>query len=175
MQLYSTFLLVAILCTIHTCVYSYLIGTGKADITGPVAEIHLFGYAEMDQIANGILQRCYARAYIVVDDASMPDESNSDHSTGNRIVFVNVDLQSMSLTVKARVVQRLQLMFGPDMYSMQNVMISSTHTHSNTGGYLEHCKWNRLKWGGKKIPLSGFENDFYLIRLSFRCLHFLFL
>ncbi|KAI8341054.1 Neutral/alkaline nonlysosomal ceramidase [Chlamydoabsidia padenii] len=143
MQLYSPLLLTIICICVHS-VSTFLIGTGKADITGPVAEIHLFGYAEMNQIANGILQRCYARAFIVADDPG----NGTSHQ---RIVFVNVDLQSMSLSVKARVIQRLQFIFGPDLYSMQNVMISSTHTHSNTGGYLEHFLY--------ELPVKGWLEE----------------
>ncbi|KAI9311080.1 Neutral/alkaline nonlysosomal ceramidase [Dichotomocladium elegans] len=105
----------------------YELGVAKADITGPVAEIMFMGYAEWHQVGSGLLQRIYARAYIV-----------NDLESHKRIVFVNTDTQSMGDIVKKRVVERLQSLYGPYMYTFDNVMLSSTHTHSSMGGYLQY-------------------------------------
>ncbi|KAG0180502.1 hypothetical protein DFQ29_000591 [Apophysomyces sp. BC1021] len=103
---------------------AYQIGTGIADITGPVTDILFMGYANISQTGEGLLQRLYSRAFIVAD--------------GNqRIVFVNTDTQSMGDIVKQRVIAGLQNRFG-DLYTAQNVMLSSTHSHSGMGGYLQY-------------------------------------
>ena len=111
-------------------VYHYQIGTGKGDITGPVSQVTFMGYAEWSQVGQGLLQRIYARAFIIQDD----------ESTQKRVVFVNTDTQSMGDIVKKRVVQQLQAMYGPTLYTADNVMLSSTHTHSSMGGYLQYSK-----------------------------------
>jgi neutral ceramidase len=41
-----------------------LVGTGISDITGPIAEVVMMGYAESDQKAAGLHTRLYARAFI---------------------------------------------------------------------------------------------------------------
>lgn len=110
--------------------YHYRIGTGKGDMTGPVSEVTFMGYAEWSQVGQGLLQRIYARAFIIHDD----------ESTKKRVVFVNTDTQSMGDIVKKRVVQQLQAMYGPTLYTADNVMLSSTHTHSSMGGYLQYSK-----------------------------------
>ncbi|KAI8067907.1 Neutral/alkaline nonlysosomal ceramidase [Gongronella butleri] len=165
-------------------VRGYGIGVGKADITGPVAEVHLFGYAEWAQLGQGILQREYARAFIVAadDEPAQKGVNDTDSSpsaplfpssavaadqhaqspvmkpnqtqpraSDNRIVFVNLDLQSVGHLLKDRVIQRLQAIYGPDLYTHANVMISSTHTHSAIGGYLEHTLY--------EIPVKGWLEE----------------
>lgn len=108
-------------------VCSYRIGTGIADITGPVAQVMLMGYAEMGQTGQGILQRLWARAFIVQDG-------------DDRIVFVNTDTQSMGDILKKRVVEALKAKYGL-LYTEKNIMISSTHSHSGMGGYLQYSKY----------------------------------
>lgn len=124
MKKYIT-LIILYLCISFT--YGYRIGTGISDITGPVTQIMMMGYAKSGQTGQGILQRLWARAFIVQDE-------------DKRIVFVNTDTQSMSDIVKKRVVEQLQLRYGNDLYTEKNVMISSTHSHSGMGGYLQYSK-----------------------------------
>ncbi|KAL0138811.1 Neutral/alkaline nonlysosomal ceramidase [Mucor lusitanicus] len=100
-------------------VCSYRIGTGISDITGPVAQVMLMGYAEMGQTGQGILQRLWARSFIVQDG-------------NDRIVFVNTDTQSMGDIIKKRVVDALKVKYGP-LYTEQ-----ITHSHSGMGGYLQY-------------------------------------
>lgn len=104
---------------------SFKVGVGIGDITGPAAEIMMMGYAELGQTDKGILQRIFARAFIVATDT-------------DRVVFVNTDTQSMGDIVKKRVVKKLQELYGNKVYTEQNVMLSSTHSHSSMGGYLQH-------------------------------------
>ncbi|CAO3643582.1 unnamed protein product [Cunninghamella echinulata] len=122
-------------------VKGYRIGSGKGDITASVVEHCLFGYADFNQIGQGILQRVYARAYIIVDD----------EYDNKRMVFVNTDTQSSSDIIKYLVVKKLKAIYGPDLYTIQNLMIASTHTHSNVGGYLSYTLY--------EIPAKGFIEE----------------
>ncbi|RCH86757.1 hypothetical protein CU098_009647, partial [Rhizopus stolonifer] len=114
-------------------VSSYNIGTGISDITGPITQIMLMGYAKKGQTGQGILQRLWSRAFIV------------EHN-GTRLVFVNTDTQSVDSIIKRRVVQKLQATFG-NIYTEQNVMLSSTHSHSGMGGYLQHTLYEISVFG----------------------------
>lgn len=57
----------------------YLLGLGIADITGPVVETNMMGYASLAQTDTGLHMRQRSRAFIVADAASPT----------NRVVFVN--------------------------------------------------------------------------------------
>ncbi len=48
----------------------YLVGIGKGDITGPVAEINPMGYSMPDQIAMGLHTRLYARTFIFAEPSN---------------------------------------------------------------------------------------------------------
>ena len=43
----------------------YLIGVGKADITGPAAQTEAMGYGKTAQVLNGIHTRLWARAFLM--------------------------------------------------------------------------------------------------------------
>ncbi|KAA8571727.1 hypothetical protein EYC84_001706 [Monilinia fructicola] len=62
----------------------YLLGVGKADITGPVVEINMMGYADPKQVGSGLRQRLYSRAFIV-GDIERPED---------RFVYLVLDIQS---------------------------------------------------------------------------------
>ncbi len=59
----------------------YLVGCGRADMTGAIAGQGMMGYSDTEQVTQGLRQRCWARAYVIVDA-----------STGERVVFVNADI-----------------------------------------------------------------------------------
>eukprot|EP01047_Picozoa_sp_COSAG01_P126807 COSAG01_NODE_55994_length_321_cov_0.981982_1_plen_76_part_01 len=40
----------------------FLVGLGKADMTGPIVEVNQMGYAQPSQLAAGIHTRLFARA-----------------------------------------------------------------------------------------------------------------
>lgn len=48
----------------------FLLGIGKADVTGPAADVNMMGYALLEQTAKGLHNRQWARAYLVADSAS---------------------------------------------------------------------------------------------------------
>ncbi|CAO3612620.1 unnamed protein product [Cunninghamella blakesleeana] len=138
-RIYYTIILPFVL--LSNTINGYLIGSGRGDITASVVEHCLFGYADFNQIGQGVLQRVYARAYIIVD------EEDND----KRVVYVNLDTQSSSDIVKDLVVNKLKTIYGPNLYTLQNVMIASTHTHSNVGGYLDYTLY--------EIPVKGFIKE----------------
>uniref|UniRef100_H2YVZ6 Neutral ceramidase n=1 Tax=Ciona savignyi TaxID=51511 RepID=H2YVZ6_CIOSA len=43
----------------------YMVGVGRADITGPAADVNMMGYANPNQISGGLHMRQYSRAFLV--------------------------------------------------------------------------------------------------------------
>ncbi|XP_047194395.1 neutral ceramidase [Hippoglossus stenolepis] len=103
--------------------HSYLIGVGRADCTGPPAEVPLMGYANPQQSAAGIHTRLYSRAFIIDDGR-------------RRVVFVTAEVGMISQRLRLEVLSALQVKFG-DVYRQENVVLSGTHTHSGPGGYFQ--------------------------------------
>ncbi|WP_405138328.1 neutral/alkaline ceramidase [Nocardia sp. NBC_01388] len=100
----------------------YLVGCGIADMTGAPAGQGMMGYSELDQITTGLLTRCYARAYIIVDQ-----------TTGGRVAFVNTDNACLFQSVHLAVMTELAKRFG-DTYTERNVNLNATHNHNSCGG-----------------------------------------
>ncbi|KAM6105784.1 LOW QUALITY PROTEIN: neutral ceramidase [Pterocles gutturalis] len=105
---------------------NYLVGVGRADCTGPVAEIPLMGYANPDQVGGGLLTRLYSRAFIVAE----PDDSK-------RVVFVSADIGMVSQRLRLEVLEKLKSKYG-ELYRQDNIILSGTHTHSGPGGYFQY-------------------------------------
>nr|XP_003229437.2 PREDICTED: neutral ceramidase [Anolis carolinensis] len=105
----------------------YLIGVGRGDCTGPVAEVPFMGYASMDQSGAGMISRQYCRAFIFAD----PNNSTQ------RVVFVTAEIGMISQRVRLAVMQQLKNRYG-DLYGPDNVVLSGTHTHSGPGGYFQY-------------------------------------
>lgn len=101
----------------------YMVGAGKADITGAAAETGMFGYAD-GQVVEGINDRLYSHAFIIGEDSS----------DAERIVYVSADMGAMFTAVKLEVIKRLQAKYG-DTYNDDNVMLTATHTHVGNAGY----------------------------------------
>jgi len=109
----------------------YLIGTGIYDVTGPAAELGMMGMASVEQKTEGIQSRLFARAFIVCDQTS-----------NKRIVILSADIWSCTQAIKMEVVKRLKIIYGNDLYSIENVLLSGTHTHSGPGGYSHYALYN---------------------------------
>ncbi|KAL6265618.1 hypothetical protein P5V15_002412 [Pogonomyrmex californicus] len=105
-----------------TALASYSIGVGRADSTGPAADIVFMGYAKLDQTGKGLHLRTFSRAFIIDDGLQ-------------RFVFVSVDSAMIGNDIRQEVLRKLKTRFG-DMYTERNVMISGTHTHSAPGGFM---------------------------------------
>ena len=107
----------------------YLIGVGKADITGPVVEINFMGYADPAQTGTGLRQRLYSRAFIVGDVDKPMD----------RFVYLVLDTQSGDTAVRHGILDALANL-GSDyaVYGQQNVAVTGTHSHSGPGAWLNY-------------------------------------
>ncbi|KAI9686418.1 MAG: hypothetical protein M1822_003763 [Bathelium mastoideum] len=107
----------------------YLLGVGRADITGPVAEVNFAGYANLSQIGSGLRQRTYARSFIIGDT----------QNTNDRFIYLVLDAQSGDTAVRHGILQGLQNL-GADyaMYGEQNVAVVGTHQHSGPGAWFNY-------------------------------------
>ncbi|XP_059803421.1 neutral ceramidase isoform X1 [Hypanus sabinus] len=104
----------------------YQIGAGRADCTGPIANLPMMGYANPDQTAAGLHTRLFSRAFIVADP-----------STSKRVVFVSSDIGMISQKLRLEVLKRLKTKYG-NLYRQDNVVLSGTHTHSGPAGYFQY-------------------------------------
>jgi len=102
------------------CKESFIVA---ADITGPIVDVQLSGFVRSTQIANGIQTRLSARAFIF-----------GELDQSRRLVFVVTELLGSSHEVRLSVVDNLRAKYG-DLYSLDNVIVSATHTHSAPDGY----------------------------------------
>ncbi|XP_023951474.2 neutral ceramidase-like [Bicyclus anynana] len=115
------------------------VGVGIADMTGPCVEITFMGYAEVGQTGRGLHTRQYSRAFIFVRGDT-------------RLVLVTADVQSVGIAVRRQVVENLQRLYG-DTYSLRNVILTGTHTHSGPGGHLVHFLLD--------VSILGFSRETY--------------
>ncbi|KAK5850381.1 hypothetical protein PBY51_001265 [Eleginops maclovinus] len=122
----------------------YLIGVGRADCTGPPADIPLMGYANPQQTAAGIHTRLYSRAFIIDDGR-------------RRVVFVTVDVGMISQRLRLEVLRALQLKYG-NLYRQDNVVLSGTHTHSGPGGYFQYTLFMITSKGFMKDAIEPLVN-----------------
>lgn len=112
---------------------AYRIGVGRADCTGPPVEIAFMGYAQLSQRGYGIHLRQYSRAFIFEEG-------------DKRAVFISVDAGMMGHAVKRDVIAVLQQKYG-DLYTVENVAISGSHTHSTPGGFLMYLLYDMTSLG----------------------------
>ena len=112
-----------------------LVGTGISDITGPIAEVGMMGYADENQQTAGLHMRLYARAFVFASP-----------NTGKRVVWVSAEVAMLFSSVKQGVLKKLAARYG-GLYDDRNVMISATHTHSGPGGYSHHALYNLTTFG----------------------------
>lgn len=113
----------------------FYIGVWKNDVTGPVSEVNMMGYAKPGQNAGGLHTRLYSRAFII-----------ADKTKSTRVVFVSIDYGMTSQLVKLRVIEELRKEYG-DLYTERNVVLSGSHTHSAPGGYFEYALFEATSKG----------------------------
>ncbi|RUS88499.1 hypothetical protein EGW08_003757 [Elysia chlorotica] len=121
---------------------NYYAGVGIADITGPAAEVNMMGYANPAQTSHGIHLRQFSRAFIF-----------SASATGERIVFISIDACWASGAVKREVVRLLGAKYG-GVYTVRNLVVSGTHTHSGSGGFSQYLLYDITALGFNK---QGFD------------------
>jgi neutral ceramidase len=108
---------------------SYLIGVGKADITGPVVEIGFAGYANTAQTGSGLRQRLYSRAFIIADINNPSD----------RFVYLVLDTQSGDTAMRNGLLDGLKALGGEyTLYGQNNVALTGTHSHSGPGAWFNY-------------------------------------
>ncbi|KAK4452358.1 Neutral/alkaline nonlysosomal ceramidase [Podospora aff. communis PSN243] len=122
----------------------YLIGAGKADITGPVVEINFMGYADPKQLGTGLRQRLYSRAFII---------GNIEHPN-ERFVYLILDTQSGDTAIRYGIVDALKEL-GPEYarYNHHNIAVTGTHSHAGPGGWLNYLL--------PQITSKGFDRQGY--------------
>ncbi|KAK3381438.1 Neutral/alkaline nonlysosomal ceramidase [Podospora didyma] len=107
----------------------YLIGVGKADITGPVVEVNMAGYANTDQVGSGLRQRLYSRAFIV-GEVGKP---------ANRFIYLILDTQSGDTAVRFGILEGVAALGSSySVYGQSNVAVTGTHSHSGPGGWFNY-------------------------------------
>ncbi|KAL7938525.1 Neutral/alkaline nonlysosomal ceramidase [Trichoderma chlorosporum] len=108
---------------------SYLIGVGKADITGPVVEIGFAGYANLAQTGSGLRQRLYSRAFIIADKSNPSD----------RFVYLVLDTQSGDTAMRNGLLDGLQALGSEySVYGQNNIALTGTHSHSGPGAWFNY-------------------------------------
>ncbi|KAL5611714.1 hypothetical protein BROUX41_000711 [Berkeleyomyces rouxiae] len=122
----------------------YMIGAGRGDITGPVVEINMAGYADLAQSGTGLRQRIYSRAFIF-GDVQKPED---------RVVYIVLDTQSGDTAIRNGILEGLAKL-GDEykVYNRNNIAITSTHSHSGVGGYYNYLL--------PQVTSLGFEKQNY--------------
>ncbi|KAJ8591584.1 Neutral/alkaline nonlysosomal ceramidase [Rhizopogon salebrosus TDB-379] len=100
---------------------------GIGDVTGPVVETNMMGYASLAQTDTGLHMRQRSRAFIVAD-VSNPSE---------RVLFINSDICMGDTGIRRTILSSLASVYG-DLYTPANTALVGTHAHSGVGGYLEN-------------------------------------
>lgn len=124
----------------------YLIGVGKADITGPVVELGLGGYADLAQVGTGLRQRLYSRAFIV-GDVNNPED---------RFVYLVLDTQSGDTAMRYGILEALEAL-GEDyaVYNQHKVAITGTHSHAGPGAWFNYLLPQITTFGLDKQSLQA--------------------
>ncbi|CAE6388741.1 unnamed protein product [Rhizoctonia solani] len=107
----------------------YLLGVGIGDVTGPVVETNMMGYADLSQTDTGLHMRQFSRAFIVATPGT--------NSAKDRILFINSDLQSGDTAIRRGILEQLNTLY-PGLYTEANVALVGTHSHAGVGGFLNN-------------------------------------
>jgi neutral ceramidase len=122
----------------------YLIGVGKGDITGPVVEINMMGYADTAQSGTGLRQRLYCRAFII----------GSTQTPSERVVYLVLDTQSGDTAVRHGIIEGLRALGNEyEVYTKNNIAVTGTHSHSGPGAWLNYLL--------PQVTSKGFYKDSY--------------
>ncbi|OAX81281.1 hypothetical protein ACJ72_04379 [Emergomyces africanus] len=122
----------------------FLLGAGKADITGPVVELNFMGYADINQVGTGLRQRIYSRAFIV----------RSTENPDNCFVYLVLDNASGDTAIRQGILDGLSsLGEGYSRYGKMNVAVTGTHSHAGPGAWLNYLL--------PQITSLGFDKQSY--------------
>jgi len=90
----------------------------------------------VDQRTKGLHFRLRARAMVIAE------RSNPK----SRVAFVSTDICFGTQSIRLDVVPKLQQKYG-DLYTLDNVVVSATHTHSGPGGYSWYAVYDMTTFG----------------------------
>ncbi|KAL4871762.1 hypothetical protein BDV12DRAFT_183590 [Aspergillus spectabilis] len=122
----------------------FLLGAGKADITGPVVEVGFGGYADLDQIGTGLRQRIYSRAFIVANPNNLEETW----------IYIILDTLTGDTGVRHGVLEGLRNLGSEfSRYSDRNLALTGTHSHSGPGAWYNYLL--------PQIPNKGFSRQSY--------------
>lgn len=122
----------------------YLLGVGKADITGPVVEVGFAGYADLAQTGTGLRQRLYSRAFLVAD-AENPDD---------RFIYLVLDTQSGDTAVRYGILEGVKALGDEySVYTGHNIAVTGTHSHAGPAGWFNYLL--------PQITSLGFDKQSY--------------
>ncbi len=111
---------------------AFKFGLGQGDITGPLYDQGMAGYAKPEQLSKGKIDRQFARAFAI----------GTECDPGTKAVLVSVDLGLMYHGVRQEVVKRLSGKLG-----YAQLMITANHSHATAAGQSHHDLYN-LPAGG---------------------------
>ncbi|KAJ5575425.1 hypothetical protein N7450_009324 [Penicillium hetheringtonii] len=122
----------------------FLVGAGKADVTGPVVEVDFNGYASLDQLGTGLRQRIYSRAFIFANP-NKPEDT---------FIYLVLDTLAGDTAVRDGVLKGLAAL-GSDYerYGQHNLALTGTHSHSGPGAWMNYLL--------PQIPTKGFDKQSY--------------
>ena len=114
---------------------SYQVGAAMDDITGPIAEVGMMGYADTAQVDEGLHMRLYSRALVVSDGCGQAT-----------VAMVINDLSMIFHGLRAAVLAALAQEI-PGVFHEDNLLVSATHSHAGPGGYGSYGLYNITSFG----------------------------
>jgi neutral ceramidase len=103
------------------------------------------GYAMFNQQGTGLHYRLRARAFVIGD-------------TNKRFVFVSTDSCMIFSGVRQKVLEKLKILYGPTLYTYDNVLLSGEHTHSGPAGYSFYLLYDITSYGFSKENFDTIVN-----------------
>lgn len=122
----------------------YQIGAGIADVTGEVAEANMFGYADTEQISEGVQQRLHARAFVIKHE-------------NKELLMVVLDTGKVSQALHQAFLKKLNAKYAK-RFTKDNVMLTATHTHAAPGGFSHYALYNLTTRGFQKSTFDAILN-----------------
>ncbi|GAC95527.1 neutral ceramidase [Pseudozyma hubeiensis SY62] len=121
-------------------------GLGIGDVTGPIVEVNMMGYASLPQTNTGLHIRLRSRAFIV-GSADAPNFSAKLASrfksfiptadgSATRWMFINSDICMGDTALRKAIVDRLRQTY-PGVYGERNIAFVGTHSHAGPGGFMQ--------------------------------------
>ncbi len=134
---------------------SFRYGAGVGDITGPALGEEQLGYADPAQVSTGLHTREHARAFAFSSECG---------GRKGYAMLVTIDNGLSFDSIKFGVMERIAADTEDhlsDYWTMDNVMISATHTHSSAGGQAHYDLANVFALGFDKQSYEAAVNGVF--------------